>query len=1206
MADPALVELVISPDSDEAARARALRLLWFAAELPVRVAAVRSPVPLDRVGALVCPGHPVKVAPLADVGVLLVMPLDAARLPADVRAVGAAGSPDRAAQRGIGNQPGGERDRRACRSGRQGMLRGQDPERCAMEPKSPTAELFELAGRVTGRIVTYRFAVSHVVGRDWTELAEDDVVAAQRLVMADLNHDMERASVLARLTVLAAAARWGEDRDSPWWQAADVYVEATRQRLSYVADGDRLHEAVEVVSRQIAILDERLHDLRRRRFRPRVRAALIKREEQELADTLQGAAALVLGPYLANYDKQAVWETLNNWVDVVGPGRRLVRPTPDSDEPYHFLQGDLQVREDAEKIPMPSPVRAADAALAYLDKALTTARGHIRGLCLFKKVLALDFLWAVGGYGEDFEFEDLMLDTAREALDHLDGEKAPEDRMILIELLVRYGVIPKPRHLSDLLASPVNELRATHGPGDALRTLIMLGEFVSAPDILSELKASAEEILDDVADRRLILGYYDMIVHRFPENTFPCPGKHYKGDRVAVENSLPQLPAIHQRSPSAAAATLLHVISHVRDADIPVAMALLDKVSELDPVFAGAHKWLMLHISVSAGRRYAGLLAESGRLREALLAYDDIAEDLGRLVEHLRLPATLMQAFAHEVFRRCGPGEQSEESDLLASLLLAALNPVMRSLTPSRTPEHEDFVHGFGVLVDQRLRVSDSFLTFIHHCMFKGVDVGILLDNARRRNIGLLSSQLLQEIRAREAALGPYVPPRIDEIEESVEWVPSGTSALYYVTLGESAPDSREDGSMASLRKAFDRSVTSDLLTDLLTSDHPGLSTRHPITELDRIRDLLPKDTVLVSLFLGELSGTATQEVPVNNSCLTMFTMTADGWQTYLLRMNGMAGVVGIGSGDQLLRFHPLAVDVAELRLRLTADAHSRSVGPHAKGLLERHYGRFGGPPAEALARWRAEGRTHLCVWPHGPLHYVPFHLLHHDGRPLADDWTVTTIPTPAVLASAPSALAERRIVFAGTRTSHPGFGLTVQAAVSEHVQNLAARVRPSRLLVDAEVTPSSLLAAAEHATHLHIAAHGSHDAEAAWFQCLYLNPDPDNDGRLFAFQVAQADLSAVDLVTLSACESAMGRYDLNDNLRGLPAAFLLAGASTVIGALWPVTADAASTFFERLYMCLSAGDGKRAAFRTAQLLTRQRCPAYRDWGAFTYIGSWD
>ncbi|GII60487.1 hypothetical protein Skr01_05720 [Sphaerisporangium krabiense] len=96
MADPALVELVISPGSDEAARARALRLLGFAADLPVRVVAVRSRLALDRVGGLVCPARPVKAAPLAGVGVLLATTVDAARFPAGAQAgIGAADSPDR-------------------------------------------------------------------------------------------------------------------------------------------------------------------------------------------------------------------------------------------------------------------------------------------------------------------------------------------------------------------------------------------------------------------------------------------------------------------------------------------------------------------------------------------------------------------------------------------------------------------------------------------------------------------------------------------------------------------------------------------------------------------------------------------------------------------------------------------------------------------------------------------------------------------------------------------------------------------------------------------------------------------------------------------------------------------------------------------------------------------------------------------------------
>ncbi|MGW3562566.1 helix-turn-helix domain-containing protein [Streptomyces sp. NPDC000941] len=96
MADPALVELAISAGSDEAARARALRLLGFAPGLPVYVVAVRSRLPLDRIGGLICPARPVKAAPLADVGVILAATVDPARFPADVRAgIGAAGGPDR-------------------------------------------------------------------------------------------------------------------------------------------------------------------------------------------------------------------------------------------------------------------------------------------------------------------------------------------------------------------------------------------------------------------------------------------------------------------------------------------------------------------------------------------------------------------------------------------------------------------------------------------------------------------------------------------------------------------------------------------------------------------------------------------------------------------------------------------------------------------------------------------------------------------------------------------------------------------------------------------------------------------------------------------------------------------------------------------------------------------------------------------------------
>ncbi|WP_043626694.1 PucR family transcriptional regulator [Nonomuraea candida] len=99
MADPALVELAISSDIDEAARARALRLLGFPAGLPVRVVAVRSELPLDRIGGLICPARPVKAAPIAGLGVLLAGGVDRSRFPEGVHAgIGAAPCPGRSWQ----------------------------------------------------------------------------------------------------------------------------------------------------------------------------------------------------------------------------------------------------------------------------------------------------------------------------------------------------------------------------------------------------------------------------------------------------------------------------------------------------------------------------------------------------------------------------------------------------------------------------------------------------------------------------------------------------------------------------------------------------------------------------------------------------------------------------------------------------------------------------------------------------------------------------------------------------------------------------------------------------------------------------------------------------------------------------------------------------------------------------------------------------
>jgi CHAT domain-containing protein len=107
----------------------------------------------------------------------------------------------------------------------------------------------------------------------------------------------------------------------------------------------------------------------------------------------------------------------------------------------------------------------------------------------------------------------------------------------------------------------------------------------------------------------------------------------------------------------------------------------------------------------------------------------------------------------------------------------------------------------------------------------------------------------------------------------------------------------------------------------------------------------------------------------------------------------------------------------------------------------------------------------------------------------------------------------------------------------------------------------------------------------------------------VYAYEITGMDLRHIDLLTLCACESALGRFDTADNLRGLPAAFLTAGVSTIIGTLWDAEAESAAFFFKTLYKALKDGDTKRSAFKKAQEDTRKNYPEYRDWGAFYYLG---
>jgi CHAT domain-containing protein len=131
------------------------------------------------------------------------------------------------------------------------------------------------------------------------------------------------------------------------------------------------------------------------------------------------------------------------------------------------------------------------------------------------------------------------------------------------------------------------------------------------------------------------------------------------------------------------------------------------------------------------------------------------------------------------------------------------------------------------------------------------------------------------------------------------------------------------------------------------------------------------------------------------------------------------------------------------------------------------------------------------------------------------------------------------------------------------------------------------------------------HNVAAPAFQSVFVQPDEKDDGIIHAYELLRLDLHHLDLVTLSACETALGRFDTADNPRGIPAALLIAGVRTIVASLWNVESNAATKFFETFYNQLQTSKNKLEAFYTAQTETRKLFPAYRDWGAFQMIGDW-
>jgi len=276
------------------------------------------------------------------------------------------------------------------------------------------------------------------------------------------------------------------------------------------------------------------------------------------------------------------------------------------------------------------------------------------------------------------------------------------------------------------------------------------------------------------------------------------------------------------------------------------------------------------------------------------------------------------------------------------------------------------------------------------------------------------------------------------------------------------------------------------------------------------------------------------------------------------------------------------------------------------------------------------EGVQELVVLPSGPVLGVPLEAFADaDGALLGERFSVSYAPSATIFAwleeqGRETARAERMLLLGdppftasdldemeaeghGERAAERAsvLGLPRLPGSRYEVEALAALSREAEVLLGPDAAEQRLVEMAEsgHLTDfgiVHMATHALVDDERPERSALVLSqvglPAPLEsalageriyDGLLTAAEIVREWELTADLVTLSACETALGREVVGEGYIGFAHAFLQAGARSLLVSLWKVDDTATSLFMSRFYENrLGVYDDERAG-RTGERMSK-------------------
>jgi CHAT domain-containing protein/tetratricopeptide (TPR) repeat protein len=296
--------------------------------------------------------------------------------------------------------------------------------------------------------------------------------------------------------------------------------------------------------------------------------------------------------------------------------------------------------------------------------------------------------------------------------------------------------------------------------------------------------------------------------------------------------------------------------------------------------------------------------------------------------------------------------------------------------------------------------------------------------------------------------------------------------------------------------------------------------------------------------------------------------------------------------------------------------------------------------PAEGLIA----GSQRVMVIPDGALHSLPFAALVPTGNAAGKaryllEWKPVFLALSATvydgIRKARQSDATRNALVAFGDASYapasrsanamPGDarrGLTFAPlpATRGEVQRIAARFPGSATVhLGSDATEERAKQLPPEARYVHFAVHGFVDARFPLNSALVMSqPAASANGRdnglLQVWEVFEQMRLGADLVTLSACETALGQELGGEGLLGLTRAFHYAGARSVVASLWRVADDSTAELMTRFYGHLASGVPKADALRAAQLdllraggKSNASAPFAHPfhWAAFQVFGDW-